>query len=316
MLNTIEPQHTGLAYEAVEQFLETAVPYLRTGLEKGDAVIAVTSKRNIDALRDEFAGAGRHIDFVDNERWYDSPARALTRYLQYWNQRCESGWMPLRMLGEPVGSGHDSQAVERWTMFENGINDLMHSMPVRMLCAYDLSFETNRLHHVEVSHPHMAAGTTTQKCSRFVEPQLFRSSRWSVPLPVPDTGVLCVPFDRETLAHVRAVIAQFAHENDLKPAERIDLHLAVGEAVGNAVKHGGGSGMLRIWRATGEVVADVVCYEGRFDDVMRGYLPPPALGESGRGMWVIRQLCDWVEIRPCSSGSTVRMHLRVEPAWP
>lgn len=311
MSKCIDAQHAGLPYERVDRFLEAAVPYLNAGVEKGEAVIAVTSKRNLDALRAELGPAARHIDLFENAQWYDSPARALTRYLTYWGQRCESGWVPLRMLGEPVCPHHDGQQVERWTAFESGINELMRWMPVRMLCAYDLSLRTNRLHHVEISHPHMAAGASTEKSSRFIEPESFRFSRWSTPLSTPKTGALCVPFERETLATLRASIEKFASEYGLKSAERIDLHLAVGEAAANAIKHGGGAGTLRMWRAGGEVVADVVCFEGRFDDVMLGYLAPPAMAQSGRGMWMIRQLCDWVEIRPRPRGSTVRMHLRV-----
>lgn len=303
----LSAQHTGLAFSGVDQFVAAATPYLRSGVDQGEAVIAVASKRNLGALQAELGSRGRHVDFFDNADWYDSQARTLHRYLRYWNERNEMGWKPLRILGEPIRPGHCEEDIRRWTAFENGINDLIRSMPVRMLCAYDLSIQANTMHNVEVSHPHMAHGESTRPSSRYVEPQSFSAARASVPLPVPKNGVSFVPFSGATLCALREAVAEFAARAALDRATKIDLFVAIGEAVANAVRHGGGEGMLRIWRDR-EIVADVIAYEGRFENVMHGYFPPAQYAESGRGLWVIRQICEWVEIRPRTSGSIVRMH--------
>ena len=283
---------------------------LSGGVERGEAVIAVASKRNLGALQAELGSQGRYVDLFDNADWYDSQARTLHRYLRYWNERNETGLKPLRILGEPIKPAHCEEDVRRWTAFENGINDLIRSMPVRMLCAYDLSIQANTEHNVEVSHPHMAHGESTRASSRYVEPHSFSAQRASLPLPVPHSGVSFVPFSGATLCALREALAGFAARAALDRTTKIDLFVAIGEAVANAVRHGGGEGMLRIWRDEREIVADVISYEGRFENVMHGYVPPPQFAESGRGLWVVRQICEWVEIRPRSSGSIVRMHFR------
>lgn len=304
-------QHTGLAFRDADQFVAAAAPYLRRGVEGGEAVIAVASKRNLAALQSELGSQARHVDFFDNADWYDSQARTLHRYLRYWNERNETGWKPLRILGEPTNAAHGEEDARRWTAFESGINDLIRSMPVRMLCAYDLSIQANTLQNLEVSHPHIAHGESTRASSGYIDPQSFSAARAALPLPVPRAGVLSAPFNGATLGELRAALARFAATHALSRATKIDLFVAIGEAVANAVSHGGGEGTLRIWRDDREIVADVIAYEGRFENVMHGYFPPAQFAESGRGLWVIRQICEWVEIRPRESGSIVRMHFRL-----
>jgi hypothetical protein len=39
-------------------------------------------------------------------------------------------------------------------------------------------------------------------------------------------------------------------------------------------------------------------------------MPPSPDSEGGHGMWITRQLCDFVEIRTLTSGTTVRLYIR------
>lgn len=313
MTTVTDVYHSGLPYRDIEEFVDAALPYLRSGIHGGEAVIAVTSKRNLAALQSRLGSAAHHIDFFDHEQWYDSPARSLHRYLEYWNQRNHTGWMPLRILGEPMKPAHDSRDAQRWTAFENGINDLMKSMPVRMMCPYDLTMPINSRANVEIAHPHIAYGSHVQPSGAFVPPQQFGALRNSMALAQPRGDVCEVAFDGDTMPALRAALAAFAAREALQRANRIDLYVAVGEAAANAVMHGGGGGVLRLWRDEREVVADVVSRAGGFNGTMGGYLPPPPFAESGRGLWVMRQLCEWVEIRSDADASTVRLHLRVKP---
>jgi hypothetical protein len=41
-----------------------------------------------------------------------------------------------------------------------------------------------------------------------------------------------------------------------------------------------------------------------------GYVPPARPTDRGHGLWVVRQLCELLEIRANDTGTCVRLHLR------
>jgi len=43
---------------------------------------------------------------------------------------------------------------------------------------------------------------------------------------------------------------------------------------------------------------------------MAGRRRPAADAAAGRGLWLINQLCDLVELRSGAAGTTLRMHIR------
>jgi anti-sigma regulatory factor (Ser/Thr protein kinase) len=48
--------------------------------------------------------------------------------------------------------------------------------------------------------------------------------------------------------------------------------------------------------------------EGQIDTPLVGRSRPSPEARNGRGMWLVNQLCDLVQIRSASSGSVVRVH--------
>ena len=67
---------------------------------------------------------------------------------------------------------------------------------------------------------------------------------------------------------------------------------------------------LHIWAADGEVLCQVHD-SGHVSDPLAGRRRPiPEVG-SGHGLWVVNQLCDLVELRTGSTGTTIRLHVRL-----
>jgi anti-sigma regulatory factor (Ser/Thr protein kinase) len=48
---------------------------------------------------------------------------------------------------------------------------------------------------------------------------------------------------------------------------------------------------------------------GYFDQPLAGRRRPDADRVGGRGMWLVNQLCDLVQVRTLPEGTVVRMHL-------
>jgi anti-sigma regulatory factor (Ser/Thr protein kinase) len=81
------------------------------------------------------------------------------------------------------------------------------------------------------------------------------------------------------------------------------------ELASNAVRHGGGSGRLRLWVAQGVLRCEVRDGgPGLTDPAQAGRsLPAPSL-PGGRGLWIIRHLSD-LQIITSSAGTTMTASL-------
>jgi anti-sigma regulatory factor (Ser/Thr protein kinase) len=120
-------------------------------------------------------------------------------------------------------------------------------------------------------------------------------------------------FDLHTLYALRSAVA--AHASDLGAAGDALSHLLIiaGELAGNAVRHGGGKGTLRLWRDGGLLYCEVRDDgPGLVDVDSAGAAPPPPEASSGRGLWIVRQLADGVVVTPTGSGTTVTAAVAVD----
>lgn len=129
-------------------------------------------------------------------------------------------------------------------------------------------------------------------------------------LPAPMGTVWEIPFASDDLVELRELVATWARREALAFDHTEDLVLAVHEIVANSVRHGGGEGLLRMWRDGETLICDVQD-SGRMADPQIGRRRPGADPRSGRGMWIANQLCDLVEVSCSMQGSLVRLHKRL-----
>ncbi len=94
----------------------------------------------------------------------------------------------------------------------------------------------------------------------------------------------------------------------LGPQELTDLLQAVTEAAANSLVHGGGAGTLRVWPVGDGVVCEVRD-RGWVRELLVGRIRPSLDRESGRGLWMVNQLCDLVQLRSSPAGTLLRMHV-------
>jgi anti-sigma regulatory factor (Ser/Thr protein kinase) len=121
--------------------------------------------------------------------------------------------------------------------------------------------------------------------------------------------VLRLAFSRESLPAVRAATAEAAERDGLSRADREDLVLAVDELATNSVLHGGGSGELSLWSDEKRVLCEVRD-RGHVADPLVGRRPPAGPAQlGGRGLWVVAQLCESVEICSAPGRTVVRARL-------
>ena len=86
--------------------------------------------------------------------------------------------------------------------------------------------------------------------------------------------------------------------------------LAVDELATNSLRYARGEGMLRTWRENGALLVEVAD-EGHIADPLAGRDCPTPDEVGGRGLYLVNQLCDLVQLRSSPDGSVIRIHMRI-----
>ena len=143
-----------------------------------------------------------------------------------------------------------------------------------------------------------AAGSRTRRPN--AAPQAAGNRRTAPGRP----PLLDEPFDGDTLVRLRSAVTAYADAVDAGPSVD-DIVLTAHELCTNAVKHGGGSGRLHMWREDDRVVCQVSdSGPGMADPAGGGPAPPAPYATGGRGLWIARRLAE-VHIETGPHGTTV-----------
>jgi anti-sigma regulatory factor (Ser/Thr protein kinase) len=117
---------------------------------------------------------------------------------------------------------------------------------------------------------------------------------------------------RTDLSQVRALVLQHAREAGLTEGKANDLVLAVSEVAANTLRHTRSPGTLTLWHDNDQIVCEIHD-EGTISDPMAGLRRPPPDASGGHGLWLVRQVCDQVELRSDENGTTIRMRMAIRP---
>jgi anti-sigma regulatory factor (Ser/Thr protein kinase) len=138
-------------------------------------------------------------------------------------------------------------------------------------------------------------------------------ARGAIPeaLPRPRDDVWEIPFAGGDLFELRRLVSTWATKEALTDESNEELVLAVHEIATNSVRHGGGVGMLRLWRTADALVCEVQD-TGYIRDPLQARRKPGDEASASRGLWIADQVCDLVEIATSPGGSQVRIHKRLD----
>ena len=114
--------------------------------------------------------------------------------------------------------------------------------------------------------------------------------------------------DARAPGRVRLALRRWLAERHWPEDESDDLVLAVSEAVTNSVLHGGGSGEIALWHDGSRLLCEIRD-RGRITDPLAGRVRPRTDQLGARGLWLIHQLCDLVQLRTVGDGQVVRLHI-------
>jgi anti-sigma regulatory factor (Ser/Thr protein kinase) len=298
--------HDALLYGSNEELVAAAVPFVRDGLTRGDAVVVAVTPSNIDLLRDAVGPDADAVRFIDRTAWYVRPVSTIAGWKAEVDGAVSRGHAFVRIIGE-VNFGPDGQQAS-WTRYESVLNRVFVDAPAWIVCPYDTrSLPDAVLDSARHTHPTLITRGGRGESSAYVAPEDYLTT---VPEPLPTiAGQPRVTLRiEENVAAVRRAVHAAATAGAWLTRERLgDLLAALSEVVTNSLLHGNGERILSVWTHHGSVVCELTDQGEGPVDPLAGYRPPTDHANGGMGLWIARQVCDAVSIENVDGVTRVRL---------
>jgi transcriptional regulator with XRE-family HTH domain len=167
-------EHSLLPYRSDDQFVGCVGPYLAEGMERSEALLAVTTAANGELLRERFGGEARSIELLDSATWYSTPAAALEAYRSYVEAKLKGGASWVRIVGEPVWAERSDTEIRVWIRYEALLNLVFSAYPVSFICPYDeRSTAPEIVRQAHLTHPHTVGEHGRANSPDYTTPENF-----------------------------------------------------------------------------------------------------------------------------------------------
>jgi anti-sigma regulatory factor (Ser/Thr protein kinase) len=237
-----------------------------------------------------------------------NPARIIPAWTDFLARSAPEG-QRVRGIGEPIWAERSPDELIECQRHETLLNVAFADSPCWwLLCPYDVGeLSPEVLEEARRSHPYL------WQSGQHTESLIYRdletaAAPLDVPLPPAPASAENITLEMSHLFVVRDSVARAASAHGLDEGRASDLVLSVNELAGNSVRHGGGTGTLRIW-AQGRALICEIEDAGHIDKPLVGRERPTTDQERGFGLWLVNQLCDLVQVRTFKTGSVVRLHM-------
>jgi anti-sigma regulatory factor (Ser/Thr protein kinase) len=302
--------HEALFYTGQDGFAEGTLSFLRQGAAAHEPMLVVVDAPKIALLRSALGTDAHAVHFADMADVGHNPARIIPAWREFVDAHAGKG-SPLRGIGEPIYPARSAAELVECQQHESLLNLAFADAPAfRLLCPYDTkALAPDVIAEARRSHPILVDGAEVQPSTDYCD--VDEPAPLPGPLPEPHHRADELSFGAGALGPIRALVSRHATEAGLLPGRTADLVLAVNEVATNSLRHGGGSGALRVWRDDEALVCEVRD-RGRIEDPLVGRERPAIEQTGGRGIWMVNQLCDLVQIRSSAEhGTVVRMHVQL-----
>lgn len=326
--------HEALFYEGEAGFLDVTLPFIRDAVARDEPILVVVDQGKIDRLRTELSSTGDagRVQFVDMAEAGRNPATIIPLWHEFVDRHAGEG-RRVRGIGEPIWPGRTSQELVECHLHESLLNLAFAGTPAWWLvCPYDTAaLDASVVAEAQRTHPVVTAGGLRRCSDDYAGIPVYGLD---VPLPEPGGTVRSMSFGSPapsassaplgassggSLGQVRAFVRDAAREAGLDTGRTEELLVAVNEVVTNSIRHGGGSGSLRVWAegdagresAAGRSLICEVRDRGRIQDLLAGRVLPGSPQTSGYGLWLVNHICDLVQVRSFGDEGVVRLHVNV-----
>jgi anti-sigma regulatory factor (Ser/Thr protein kinase) len=299
-------RHEALLYADDADYLDATIPFITDGLARDEPILIVVGTDKANLLRCALGRDADRVRFADMAAVGRNPARIIPAWRSFLDEHVPAR-RPVRGIGEPIWSGRTPAELAECQEHERLLNLAFGGgPPFWLLCPYNTAtLDPAVLEEAHRSHPYVLDYEGHRPSSGYDATQAAHAG---APLPEPAVRPELLAFDAARLGRARRVVAGLAEEAGLGASRTAELVLAINELATNSLLHGGGTGTLRLWRDPDSVICEV-SDQGVIDEPLAGREHPGHDPERGRGLWLVNQLCDLVQIRSGPAGTVVRVHM-------
>lgn len=300
-------RHIGFFYRTTAEYASTIAAFLRDGLTAGEPAFAAVPPAKVTLIADALGADARRVEFADMTDMGRNPAWIIPRVLAFTARHSRRR---VRYVGEPIWASRGPAELREATKHEALINLAFAGAEAEILCPYDTTaLGPAVLTDARRTHPLLLSDGRPGTSPEFAVPFRLPSS-CSLPLPAPPRYNAMSYTYRTDLSQVRALVMKHALDAGLPDPRANDLVLAVSEAAANTLRHTRSPGTLTIWHSPDEIICEIHD-DGVITDPLAGRRMPAPDALGGHGLWLVHQVCDLVELRSDSTGTTIRMHMSI-----
>jgi anti-sigma regulatory factor (Ser/Thr protein kinase) len=304
-------RHKALFYEGLDGFVAATLPFVRDGVAAREPVMVAVDEQKIGLLREGLGEDADAVRFVEMRGLGQNPGCIIPAWREFVAEHAVSG-ARLRGIGEPIWAGRGEAELKECHQHEALLNVAFDDGPAwSLVCPYDkAALPAKVIDEARRTHPIVAEDGVTRRSVTYRNPRL---DPLGGELPPPPARREEMTFTLAELKAVRSMVQAWAHAAGVPGARAEDLVLAVNELATNSIRHGGGRGVVRAWREPDTFVCEVRD-AGRIDDPLAGRSMPEDIRKGGRGLWLVNQLVDLVQLRSLRDGCAVRLHVAYQNA--
>jgi anti-sigma regulatory factor (Ser/Thr protein kinase) len=300
-------RHEALFYAGDDQFVAACVSFIRAGLEADEPTLVVALAHKLEKLRAALGPDAERVLFADMNDVGRNPARIIPAWQEFVDQNAEPG-VRLRGIGEPIFPARGPHELVECERHEALLN-LAFAGADRfwLMCPYDTeALPAEVIAQAKRNHPYLAHGEHRELSADFIGNEAI-AEPFAAELPDPPADAAELSFGEGELPSVRRFVEDECRDEGIGDERRGELVFAVNEIATNSLEHGGGSGIVRMWREEPRLVAEVRD-GGRLEDPLADRRIPGPGASAGRGLWLANHFCDLVQVRSFPGELVVRMY--------
>ncbi len=304
-------RHEMLAYtDGAAGFVRRVIPLISTALAEERPVLVAIPGERIALLRDALGAESERVGCIDMHLLGRNPGRIIPAWHEFLAKHAHTGCQALG-IGEPIWPGRSAAELSECHNHEALLNAAFgDGHPWHLICPYDVDgLEDHVIEEAQRTHAFIDEDGESRSSEAYAyaghPPRPFAQAL----ADPPQAEVRELAFTAAQLGSLRRVVSGWAQESELGTQATDELVLAVNELATNSIRYGGGKGKLLSWCEDGALVCEIQD-AGHIEDPLIGRSRPAPNEHTGRGLWLVHQLCDLVQIHSTPSGTAVRIHKR------
>jgi len=297
--------HRALIYRGSDELVTLTAREIHGALANGRPVLAALPAAHLTLVRQALEADEAQVQWVDMAEAGRNPGRILPGVLTAFQDA--HGDQPVTMVGEPIWPGRNGNEYAAALAHEALINLAFAGRDVSVVCPYDAEgLSDDALQDAHRTHPEILDRRGTRSSEEYDDPAAVAVEACSR-LGVPSPDAVALQLSRpEELYPARQVLRAQAVQLGATEDDADRFTLACHEAIANALRHGGGRADVQLWRDGFELVCQVDS-PGGFGDLLAGRRHPAPSSDSGRGLVMINEICDLVQLHATARGATIQM---------